>query len=156
MRLVHGLPEAHLRTPKGSMDHRLRTPSLGLLPTHCRRVGGLSVFYRLLFGFLLTLSALSCLCPSQVFAGCAQSTSHPIPLKLPKSRITAHLLSFVPPFLTHGTNFPSLFSPILSSRTSRYLFPTSSVHPSSVLMISSTSNNHQIPNFLYYSSLQGN
>ena len=67
--------------------------SMGLSLSHHREVSGLSVFYLLLSG--LAPSALSVLCHPQVSAGCIRSIN-PLLVKLPKSRITAHLHPLVP------------------------------------------------------------
>ena len=67
--------------------------------SHRRQVGRLSVFYHLLSG--PTPSAWNMLCPPSPFwvtAGCTWSTNNLLLVKLPKSTITAHLSSFVPPF----------------------------------------------------------
>ena len=55
-----------------------------------------SVFYCLIFD--LAPSALSWLYRSQVYTGCTRSASNLLLAKLPKSRPTAHLHSFVPLF----------------------------------------------------------
>ena len=70
--------------------------SMGLSLHHRRKIGGLFVFSRLLSG--LAPSALSVLCPPEVSAGLTRSTINPFLMKPPKSRITAHLHSFVTPF----------------------------------------------------------
>ena len=70
--------------------------SMGVSLSHHRQVGGLSVFYRLLSG--LAPSALSMLCPPSGSAVHTQSTINPFLVKLPTSRITTHLHSFVPLF----------------------------------------------------------
>ena len=70
--------------------------SLGLSLSHRRQVGGLSVFFCVLNG--LAPSALSAICPHQISAGCSRSANNPLLVKLPKSRITAHLHSFIPLF----------------------------------------------------------
>ena len=64
----------------------------------------------------------------------------PVTLFLLNSQNKGSLLTthFLLSSLTSGTNSPSLFSPIFSSRTSRQLFTTTSGHPQSILMISST------------------
>ena len=67
--------------------------SLGLSLSHRRQVGGLSVFYRLLSGL-----ALPAMYPYHISAGRSRSANKPLLVKLPKSRITAHLHSFIPPF----------------------------------------------------------
>ena len=69
---------------------------LGLLLSHHRHIGSLSVFSHLLFG--LALFALSWFCPSQISAWYTWSASNPLLVKLPKPRCTAHLHSFVPLF----------------------------------------------------------
>ena len=81
--------------------------SMGLsLSTH-RQVGGLSVFYHLLSG--LAPSALPVLCPPGFFR--AHMVHHqPLLVKLPKSRITAHLVilsSFSPPVESTSSSLQS-------------------------------------------------
>ena len=70
--------------------------SLGLSLSHHRQVDGLFVFYCLLSG--LTPPALSAICPHHISAGHSRSANIPLLVKLPKSRITAHLHSFIPLF----------------------------------------------------------
>ena len=72
--------------------------SLGLSLSHRRQVGGLSVFCRLLSG----------LAP-QISAECSRSASNPLLVKLPKSRITAHL-HFHSSFFLHMEQTPTLSS----------------------------------------------
>ena len=89
--------------------------SVGLSLSHRRQVGGLSVFYRLLFGLASPCPlALSAICPAHISAGRSRSASNPLLVKLPKSRITAHF---------HSSFFLSLEqTPTLSSIP---LFPPS-------------------------------
>ena len=75
---------------------RNEAESLGLSLNHRRQVGGLSVFYRLLSS--LAPPALSPICPHHISAGRSRSANNPLLVKLPKSRITAHLHSFIPLF----------------------------------------------------------
>ena len=72
-----------------------------------------------------------------VSAGLTQSTINPLLVKLCKSKITAHLHSFVPHFVfpTFGINFQILFNLILPSRSSRHLFTIISDCPLSKAMI---------------------
>ena len=70
--------------------------SMGLSLSHRRQVAGLSVFYYLLSG--LAPSTVSVLYTPQVSAGHTRSASNPLLVKLLKSRLTAHLHSFVPLF----------------------------------------------------------
>ena len=72
----------------------------------------------------LAPSALFMLCPPQVSAGDTRSANNPFLVKLPKSRITAHLYSFVSLFSACGINFHILFNLILPSRSSRPKFTT--------------------------------
>ena len=57
--------------------------------------------------------ALSAICPHHISTGCSMSANKPLLVKLPKSRITAHLHSFIPLFsrlwnkLPHSINFHS-------------------------------------------------
>ena len=75
---------------------RNEAESLGLSLNHRRLVGGLSVFYRLLSS--LAPPALSAICPHHISTGRSRSANNPLLVKLPKSRITAHLHSFIPLF----------------------------------------------------------
>ena len=59
----------------------------------------------------------------------------PLLIKLPKSRITAHLHSFIPLFSCFGTNLHTLLSPSLPSRSSKQLFTTISYLPPSISSI---------------------
>ena len=70
--------------------------SLGLSLSHRRQIGGLSVFHCLLSS--LAPSAVSVICPHHISAGRSRSANNPLLVKLPKSRITAHLHSFIPLF----------------------------------------------------------
>jgi len=104
--------------------------SLGLSLSHRRQVGGLSVFSRLLFA----PPALSAICPHHISPGCSRSTSNPLLVKLPKSRITAHFHFHSSFFLPLEENSLTLFNPILPSKSSNQLFTTtSSPNPRSFL-----------------------
>ena len=96
---------------------RNEAESLGLSLSHRRQVGGLSLIYRLLSG--LAHPALSAICPHHIYAGTSRSANNPLLVKLPKSRITAHLHSFIPLFSAFGINPLTLFNPILPSRSSK-------------------------------------
>ena len=76
---------------------RNEAESLGLSLSHRRLVGGLSVFYRLLSS-LAPPCSLSPICPHHISTGRSRSANNPLQVKLPKSRITAHLHSFIPLF----------------------------------------------------------
>ena len=115
---------------------RSEAESLGLSLSHRRQVGGLSVFYCLLSG--LASPALSVTCPHHISAGRSRSANNPLLVKLPKSRITAYLHSFIPLFTAFGMNSLTLFNPILPSRPSKQLFITTSYHPPSKSSIFST------------------
>ena len=110
--------------------------SLGLSLSHHRQVGGLSVFYCLLSG--LSPPALSAICPHHISSGRLRSASNSLLVKLPKSRIVAHLHSFIPLFSPFGINSLTLFNPILPSRSSKQLFTTTSYRPPSNSSIFST------------------
>ena len=85
---------------------------------HHKDVGGLSGFYHLLS--CLAPFALSLLCTPKVSARHTQSTTNPILVKLPKSRITAHLHSFLPLFFPAcETIFHILFNLILPLQVSK-------------------------------------
>ena len=86
----------------------------------------------------------------QIYSGYTQSTINPLLVKLPKSRITAHLHSFVPLFFppTFGTNFHILFNLILPSKPSGQLVTTTSDNPPSKTMIFSVPLNHPQTHFL--------
>ena len=74
---------------------------------------------------------LSAICPHRISTGCSRSANKPLLLKLPKSRITAHLHSFISLFLpTFGINSLTLFNPILPFRSSKQLFTTTYRPPS--------------------------
>ena len=73
--------------------------SLGLSLSHHRQVGGLSVFYRLLSSLAPPPPpALSAICPHHISAVRSRSANNPFLVKLPQSRIAAHLHSFIPLF----------------------------------------------------------
>ena len=70
--------------------------------------GSFSVFYHLLFG--LALSALSWLCPSQVFAQYTPSASNSLLVKFPKYRLKRNKLpQSVQPYSRQGPNRPHSF-----------------------------------------------
>ena len=77
----------------GSLVSPAMRPSLWASHSHRRLVGGLSVFYRFLSG--LVPPALSAICPHHISAGCSSSANNPFLVKLPKSRIPAHLHTFI-------------------------------------------------------------
>ena len=86
------------------------------------------MFYRrhhILTAWLLapkgSLSTL-CLCLAQVSAGCTRSASDPLLVKLPKSRLTAHLHSFVPLFSHLWNQLPQS---VTSSPTNSQALPFS-------------------------------
>ena len=95
---------------------------LGLSLSHCRQVGGLSVFYRLLSG--LTPLTVSAICPHQISTRCSRSANNPLLVKLPKSRITAHLHSFIPLFSHLWNKLPHS----LQSHSSLQAFKTAVHH----------------------------
>ena len=70
--------------------------SLGLSLSHRKQVGGLSVFYRPFSS--LALPVLFVICPHHISTGRSRSANNPLLVKLPKSRITAHLHFFIPLF----------------------------------------------------------
>ena len=78
--------------------------SLGLSLSHHRQVSGLSVFFCLLSG--LASTALSAICPHHISAERSRSTNNPLLVKLPKSRITAHIHSFIPLFSHFWNKLP--------------------------------------------------
>uniref|UniRef100_A0A8C4QN49 Integrin beta n=1 Tax=Eptatretus burgeri TaxID=7764 RepID=A0A8C4QN49_EPTBU len=86
----------NLDSPEGGFDAIMQVASLGLSLSHRRLVGGLSVFYSLPSS--VAPPALSAICPNHISAGCSRSANNPLLVKLPKSRITAHLHSFIPLF----------------------------------------------------------
>ena len=87
-------------------------------------------------------SALPVIYPSHISVGCSRSASHPLLVKLPKSRITAHLHSFILLFFpSFGTNSHTLFNPTPPSMPSKQLFTTISYLPPSKTMIFFTSVN---------------
>ena len=116
---------------------------LSLWASHRRQVGGLSVFYRLLSG--LAPPALSAICPHHKTSGRSRSASNSLLVKLPKSRIAAHLHSFIPLFPRLWNKLLTLFNPILPSRPSKQLFTTTSYHPPSKSSIFSTPDNPPKP-----------
>ena len=69
--------------------------------------------------------------------GCTQSNINALLLKLPKSRITAHLHSFVS-LPACRINFHMLFNHIFPSRSSKQLFTAISHRPQFKIMIFST------------------
>ena len=109
--------------------------SMGVSRHHHRQFGDLSVFYHL-FSWLAP-SALSVPCPllPHVSTGLTGSTINPFLIKLPKSRITAHVICSIF-FSACQTNFHNLFNLIPPSRSSRQLFTTISDHPKSKTIFS--------------------
>ena len=104
------------------------TESLGLSLSHRRQVGGLSVFCCLFSGLAPPVCDMYPPYFRRVLKVCQQPPSG----KLPKSRITAHLHSFIPLFLpTFRINSHTLFNPIFPSRSSKQLFTTTSYLPPS-------------------------
>ena len=99
-----GAPAAHLSRLHAVETRAFRiigishdeAESVGLSLSQRRQVGGLSVFYRLLSS--LAPTTLSAICPHHISAGHSRSANNPLLVKLPKSRITAHLHSFIPLF----------------------------------------------------------
>ena len=90
------IPLLHAAAQLRAARCRDEAESLGLSLSHCRLVSGLFVFYSLLF--CLTPPALSVICPHHISTGRSRSANNPLLVKLPKSRITAHLHSFIPLF----------------------------------------------------------
>ena len=77
---------------------------LGLSLSHCRQVGGLSVFYSLLSGH--SPPAVSEISPHHISARRSRSANNPLLVILPISRITAHLHSFIPLFSSLWNKLP--------------------------------------------------
>ena len=98
--------------------------SFGLSLPHCRQVGGLSVFYHLLSGITppSPLPALSAICSPlpRMLKVCEQPPS----VKLPKSRITAHLHAFIPLFSRLWNKLPHS----IQSHSSLHAFKTAVHH----------------------------
>ena len=111
-----------------------------LSASHSLTAGRSVVFLSSTFSSLVSPPppAVSAICPHHISAGRSRSANNPLLVKLPKSRITAHLHSFIPLFPTFGTNSLTLFNPILPSRPSKQLFTTTSYHPPSKSSIVST------------------
>ena len=98
--------------------------SLGLSLCHCRQVGALCRLLPLFSSLpLCPLHALSLPTP-EVSAGHTWTTSNPFLVKLPKSRTTAHLNSFVPIFFCLWNQLPDS----LQSHSSLQVFKTAVHH----------------------------
>ena len=105
-----------------------RDEAVGLSLPHRRQVGGLSVFHHHLSG--LASSALSVICPAHISAGCSRSASNPLLVKLPKSRMTAHLHSFIPLFSPPLEQTPTLSSiQLFPPRLQNSCSPPSLIYP---------------------------
>ena len=114
--------------------------SLGLSLCHCRQVGGLSVFYRLLSGLAPPPPPCSvCEMSPPYFRRALRVRPQPPSGKTTKikNQCSTSLFhsSFSPPL---EKNSLTLFNPILPSRPSKQLFTTTSYRPPSKTTICST------------------
>ena len=109
--------------------------SLVLSLSHCRQVGGLSVFY----SFLSSLAppALSAICPTHISAGCSWSASNPLLDK------TTKIKNHCSPSLFHSSFFLPFWNKLphtLQSHSSLQVFKTAVHHH----LLSSPIQNHDL------------
>ena len=119
-----GAPASHLWKPRHFGPSASPATRLSLWASHSLTTGRSVIFLSSTVSSPVSPPALSAICPHHISSGRLRSANNSLLVKLPKSRIVAHLHSFIPLFSHFWNKLPHS----LQSHSSLQVFKTAVHH----------------------------